>query len=52
MCTEPKANNCFSIIFRCEHQKVQNNELKRDKQHTKKNDLAERPRLENIIFTG
>ena len=26
----PKANNCFSIILRCEHQTVQNNELKLD----------------------
>ena len=31
---QPKVNNCFSIIFKCEHKKVENNELKRDKQHT------------------
>jgi len=28
MFTEPEANNCFSIIFRGEHQGLQNNRLK------------------------
>ena len=33
--TEHKANNCFSIIFGCEHQKEWNNELKRGKHYTR-----------------
>jgi len=33
--TEPEANNCFSIILRCGHQRVKKG-LKLDKQHTKK----------------
>ena len=32
---------CFSVIFTCECQKVQNNELKLDKQHTKYNNISQ-----------
>ena len=34
ICTEPKANDCFSMIFTCEHQKEQNNDLELNKEHT------------------
>jgi len=37
---EPEANNCFSIILRCGHQKAKKGGLKLEKHHTKKSNLA------------